>query len=190
MKLLVFLWCAAAVPRSSFFLSRVPGCLSNRSQQQRPAPRPPRERRAERRTHRPRNQLPMMARRAEILTLLLTVVLLLVTLAVAPPAARDDPALATAAEEAGAAEAAVPEETPEPVADADTEPTDDSPPPPPSPRRSAVCDSMHCDGCGTVPECEAVKECIWHPHEHYCHVREIKLFGHTIDLVKLHNKEV
>ena len=53
-----------------------------------------------------------------------------------------------------------------------------------------TCDSMHCDGCGTVPECEAVKECIWHPHEHYCHVREIKLFGHTIDLVKLHNKEV
>lgn len=60
---------------------------------------------------------------------------------------------------------------------------------PPSPPRSTVCDATHCDGCLAPLECHAVSECIWHPHEDYCHVREIMLFGHKIDLVKLHDQK-
>ena len=57
-----------------------------------------------------------------------------------------------------------------------------------TPPPSDVCDEQHCDGCLTPAACAEVKPCVWHPKEHHCHPREIKLFGHTIDMTKFHGE--
>lgn len=105
--------------------------------------------------------------------LLPLVLLALVMSAVSPTIVpRPEPAAASVADaeqlEGTEASASVP--TP---ATAGSKPAEaEAPPPAPAPPRSAVCDAKHCDGCATTVECAAVKECVWHPHEHYCHVSQ------------------
>ena len=68
--------------------------------------------------------------------------------------------------------------------------------PPPIPD---VCDGEHCAGCLTQQECTVAMEhsehglgehCMWNKKKQVCYPKKIKLFGHEIDLTKLHDDEM
>ena len=60
--------------------------------------------------------------------------------------------------------------------------------PPPIPD---VCDGEHCAGCLADAACEEHGDhCMWNKKKNVCYPKKIKLFGHEIDLTKLHNEEM
>lgn len=59
--------------------------------------------------------------------------------------------------------------------------------PPPIPD---ICDKDHCAGCLHDKACVSAGECMWNKKKSVCYPKKIKLFGHEIDLSKLHEDEV
>ena len=77
-------------------------------------------------------------------------------------------------------------------------PKDIKPVPPPPPKKKYtpppipdVCDGEHCAGCLAESTCEEHGDhCMWNKKKKVCYPKKIKLFGHEIDLTKLHNEEM